>query len=335
MPPSIARIRLAGIVINRVASDSHEKVVRDAVAGLPVPVPVLGVLRRDDRLVWRDRHLGLVPVVEHSEAVAASLDRLSATVARSCELDAIVSLSRRAPAIEAGAPEMPRPVGRARIAVASGAAFSFSYVDNLEAMTAAGAEVVAFDPCHDPSLPEGTTGLLAGGGFPEVYADVLSDNRVLLDDVRARIGSGMPVWAECGGLVWMCDLLVDGQASTVKETSPVADGSGPLRRELVGAVDAEARMTTKLTLGYREATTTVATPLGPAGLRLRGHEYHYSTVEPPGSALTMTGRSGTATSGFGAERMLASYLHVHLANRPDIAEHFVAACSPARTRLPY
>jgi cobyrinic acid a,c-diamide synthase len=307
------RVRVAGLVLNRVGSPGHEALLRDALA--PSGIPILGVMMRDDRLLWRDRHLGLIPVAEHGDDVASSIDLLAELIAARCDLSAIARLATSAPPRRAGELAMAAPVagGPVRVAVASGPAFSFMYPDNLEALTAAGAELVPFDPCLDSALPAGVLGLVAGGGFPEVYAAQLSANTALLDDVRQRVANGLVTWAECGGLLWLCDQL-DGMA-------------------MAGAVRASAAMTQRLTLGYRTATSTAATPLGPAGLVLRGHEFHYSATDPDGDLFTLVGRHGTGSGGFGSDRMLASYLHTHLGARPDIAESFVGAC--AALRVPY
>ena len=304
-----SRLCIAGVLLNRVGSAGHEQMLRDALA--PLSIPVVGVLHRDDRLVWRDRHLGLVPVVERAGEIRASVDRLAVEIARTCDLDAIERIARRAPRAAVGELAEPRRVGAARIAVAAGPAFSFLYPDNLEALTAAGAEIVPFDPMTAPALPDGCVGLVAGGGFPEVYAAELAANRSLLDDVGARVRAGLVVWAECGGLLWLADRL-DG--------TPMA-----------GVVPTTATMTDRLTLGYRRATMRVDSPLGPMGTVLRGHEFHYSRCEPDGDAIELTAHHGRGTAGFAGERLLASYLHVHLGNRPDVAERFVGRA----LRLPY
>ncbi len=298
------QVAIAGVVLNRVGSDSHEDVLRRALA--PLGIPVLGALRRDERLTWRDRHLGLVPVVEHPAAVGAALDGLAAAVVDRVDLDAVARLAAGAPTRRVAAPPVPRPVGGARVAVAAGAAFSFAYVDNAEALTAAGADLVPFDPRHDPRLPEACDGVVVGGGFPEVYADELAANTALLADVRAHVARGGAVWAECAGLLWLAERL---------------DG-----RPMAGVVPTRARMTDRLTLGYRTARTTVASPIGPAGTALRGHEFHYSTADPPGDALTLDGRTGPTRAGHASPRLLASYLHVHLAAAPELAEAFVTTC---------
>jgi cobyrinic acid a,c-diamide synthase len=298
------RVRLAGVVLNRVASDSHEAMLRQAIE--PLGILVLGVLRRDPALTWRDRHLGLIPVIERQAEVTASLGRLGALIDRHCDLEAITAIARTAPATDTSPPLLPDKVADVRIAVAAGQAFSFSYPDNLEALRAAGAELVEFDPCTADRLPDGCAGLVAGGGFPEVHLDALADNTALLADVRRRVDDGVVVWAECGGLLWLGGTL-DGRA-------------------MAGVVGANGVMSDRLTLGYRQATTLVDTPIGPAGTALRGHEYHYSTVDPVGDALALSGRTGASVAGFGGPRMLASYLHLHLGARPDLATHFVRRC---------
>ncbi len=304
-------VQVAGVVLNRVGSDGHETLLREALA--PLGVPVLGALRTDDRLTWRDRHLGLIPVAEQPDAVRAALDRLADAVGERIDLDAVVRLARTAPdraVAGVAVPDRVVPSGRTvRVAVAAGAAFTFTYADTLDALAAAGVEAVPVDPAHDASLPEGTAGLIAGGGFPEVHAADLAANAPLLADVRTRVARGMPTWAECGGLLWLCRTL---------------DGA-----PLVGAVAADARMTDRLTLGYRTATAATASPLGPAGTSLRGHEFRYSTVEPAGDALTLSSRWGDRGDGFAGPSLLATYLHVHPGGDPTPVAAFARACTRA------
>ncbi len=263
-------VRVAGLVLNRVGSPAHESMLREALE--PIGIPVLGVLTRAEGLAWRDRHLGLVPVVEQREAIEKSLDRLADAVDASCDLDAISAIARAAPPLAAGGAPMARRSGRARVAVAGGPAFSFTYPDNLELLEQAGAELVPFDPRAEAALPAAVDAVYAGGGFPEVFVEELASNRPLLADVRNRMEDGLVAWVECGGLLWLSRSL---------------DGHG-----LCGALDAEGRMSDRLTLGYRRAHADVDTPLAPAGAELRGHEFHYSSLDPAGDALTMSGRNG-------------------------------------------
>ncbi len=299
------RVQVRGVVLNRVGSDAHQALLADALD--PLGVAVIGALRRDDRLRWRERHLGLVPVAERPGDVRQALDRLADAVGRSLDLDVLVALARGAPAISVGAPPVPRRTAGARVAVASGPAFSFMYPDNLEALAASGAELVPFDPCTTAALPEGVGGLVAGGGFPEIYAADLAANEPLLHDVRQRVRDGLVTWAECGGLLWL--------------------GRGLDDAALVGAIPAHARMTDRLTLGYRSARTRADCPIGGHGTQLRGHEFHYSSLEPAGKALELTGRTGSTRAGYASPTLLASYLHVHLGGDPTPAERFVATCA--------
>lgn len=312
-------IRVAGLVLNRVGSDSHETLLREALS--PLGLPVLGALRRDERLTWRDRHLGLVPVAERPAEVRAALAPLTASVAATVDLDGVVALARSAPRSAAGEIPLPpvwdhkpgdageRPRRRPVIALAGGPAFSFTYPELPEALVAAGAEVVPLDPRHDAALPTAATALIAGGGFPEVFAAELAANRPLLDDVRRRVAGGLPTWVECGGLLWLSRSL-DGVP-------------------LAGVVPADGRMSDRLTLGYREATTRAASPLGPAGTTLQGHEFRYSELDPPGDALELVGRLGSARAGYASPSLFATYLHVHPAGEPAAVAAFVRAASYA------
>jgi cobyrinic acid a,c-diamide synthase len=306
------RVRLAGVVCNFVGSDRHEDLLRRALA--TIDVPVLGVLRRDDALTWRSRHLGLVPVAEDPAAVAASLERLAAVIADRCDLDAIARAAGAAPPRPTTAPTLPSPTGRARIAVAGGRAFTFAYRDNLEALEAAGAELVPFDPLSASALPDGVDGLVAGGGFPEVYAEELAANAPLNAHVRARVGDGMVVWAECGGLLWLARSL-DGH-------------------RLVGAVDAEGAMAGRLTLGYRRAVATTDSPVAAAGTELRGHEFHYSRLEPAGAALALVEGPLPRSEGHAGPTLLATYVHLHLGGDPAPAARFVRTAAAQGRRRP-
>ncbi|MDP9404056.1 MAG: cobyrinate a,c-diamide synthase [Actinomycetota bacterium] len=303
-------VPIAGVILNRVGGEGHDALLRQALA--PLGMPVLGALRRDDDLVWRDRHLGLVPVVEHRQAVAASLGRLADAIARGCDLDRLVALARTAGERTVAEPPRARASGCARVALATGPAFSFVYPDNLEALEQAGAELVPFDPIADAALPTGCTGLYAGGGFPEVFGAALSANEPLRRDVGARIGRGLITWAECGGLLWLSRSLD--------------------QHPMIGAIAADSRMTGRLSLGYRRAVVRRPTPVAGPGEVLRGHEFHYSAVEPAGDGLDLSGQFGSGVAGHSSPSLLATYLHLHLGGDPTPAERFVAAAASAVAR---
>jgi len=302
-------VKVAAVVLNRVGSPGHETMLREALT--PLGIPVLGALPRHDGLRWRDRHLGLVPVAEEPAQVGAALDRLASTVAAHVDLEAVMALAATAPIRTCGQVPLPSPGPRIRVAVAGGAAFTFTYTDTLDALGAAGAEIVSFDPLTAEALPGDIDGMVIGGGFPEVYATDLAANRPLLDDLRDKVSSGLPTWAECGGLLLLAESL---------------DG-----KRLTGVIPAAATMTDRLTLGYRDAVTRTRTPLGPAGTRVRGHEFHYSTLEPAGDALLLSSRWGSRPEGWAGPTMLATYLHHHPGGDPAPTAGFAGACALRRT----
>jgi cobyrinic acid a,c-diamide synthase len=335
-------LRLGGVLLNRVGSDRHEDILRDALAG--TGIPVLGALRRDDQVAVPSRHLGLIPAAERQPAAQAAVRRLAALVGQSVDLDAVLALARTAtplttppwsppsalppaPAQPAGPPPAPaaplftpaQPAGpppiptgpprisaRPVIAVAGGSAFTFGYAETAELLTAAGAEVVAVDPLRDETLPPGTAGLVLGGGFPEEHASDLSANTRLRDAVARLARSGAPVIAECAGLLYLAQEL---------------DG-----RPMCGVLPVTGQMTSRLTLGYRDAVAAADSVLAPAGLAVRGHEFHRTAVSPASNespAWTL----GDRPEGFVHHGVHASYLHLHWAARPELAARFVRAAA--------
>ncbi|MDP9258979.1 MAG: cobyrinate a,c-diamide synthase [Actinomycetota bacterium] len=303
-------VRVAGVVFNRVGSDHHEQLLRDALADLGVAV--LGALRRDERVATPERHLGLVPADERESRARTALATLSDAVERYVDLDEVMRLARSAPET-AGPAWSPEPAGEtvrgARIAIARGPAFSFHYQENLELLEASGAELQGFDPISDEALPGGAGALVLAGGFPEVFGGELAANEPLRSEVAAFARSGKPVLAECGGLLYLAAEL-DGQA-------------------MCGALPVRANMTRRLTLGYREATALAATPWLEAGEKVRGHEFHYSQVEPTNgggqAAWKLAARGTERNEGYVAGGVQASFLHVHWAAFPQIASRLAAA----------
>ncbi|MEU3485340.1 cobyrinate a,c-diamide synthase [Streptomyces massasporeus] len=339
-------VRVGGVILNKVASDRHEELLREALE--QAGVPVLGVLRRAPQVDTPSRHLGLVPVAERRAAAVEAVAAMAAQVSEGCDLDALAGLARSAGALPGaawdaaeavsppppplpfpssrgsapstppegsapripGRPERPRPQAPDRlvVAVAGGEAFTFSYAETTELLTAAGADVVTFDPLRDEELPEGTAGLVIGGGFPEMYASELSANAPLRKAVAELAGSGAPVAAECAGLLYLCREL-DGLP-------------------MCGVLDARARMTERLTLGYRDAVAVGDSVLAAAGTRMRGHEFHRTAVEPGSGAEPAWGVRGPRprVEGFVERGVHASYLHTHWASEPGVARRFVERC---------
>ncbi|MET7757882.1 cobyrinate a,c-diamide synthase [Streptomyces sp. NPDC005389] len=328
-------VRIGGVILNKVATDRHEHLLREALG--ESGVPVLGVLRRAPAVATPSRHLGLVPVAERQAAALAAVAAQAEQVRRGCDLDALMALARSAPPLHAepwvaevgerrsaaggsvpalprtpagGTPTAPRKGGPRTpvVAVAGGAAFTFSYAEHAELLTAAGAEVVTFDPLRDEALPEGTSGLVIGGGFPEMYGEQLSANEPLRKAVAALAASGAPIAAECAGLLYLARSL---------------DGT-----PMCGVLDADARMSERLTLGYRDAVAVSDSVLAPAGARMRGHEFHRTVIEPGAGAAAAWGlrQPERRVEGFVQGGVHASYVHTHWAGSPEAAARFVEHC---------
>ncbi len=326
--------RISGVIVNKAGSVRHSD---EVVAALEATgIEVLGILPRDAGVEAPSRHLGLVPVAERPEA-SATLDRLAAQIAAHVDLTRVLAIAHTAPPLtgtpwapagrsDTGAVDGPGPheedTVRPVVAVAGGRAFTFRYAETTELMTAAGLDPVVFDPVTDTALPAGTAGIYLGGGFPEVHAADLAGNASMITSVRRAIAAGVPTVAECAGLLYLCR-TVDGVP-------------------MVGAVDADAAMSPKLTLGYRTAVADHDHLLGVAGRRVTGHEFHRTLVTPPATAGADAGwlLEGIADgfsldpAGTGAPTLHASYLHTHWAGHPTLAARFADAVHAHATRQP-
>jgi cobyrinic acid a,c-diamide synthase len=259
-----------------------------------------------------------VPAGEREALARDALEALAAAMARYADIPGIERLARAAPPLPgpAWSPQAAE-TAPARIAIARGPAFSFHYEENLELLAAAGAELAPFDPLRDEALPADAGALVLAGGFPEVFGAELEANAPLRAEIAAFAACGRPVLAECGGLLYLCAEL-DGH-------------------EMCGVLLAQGSMAGRLTLGYREAVAATATPWIEAGSRVRGHEFHYSQVEPLAGAApawTLSARGRSRNEGVVAGALQASYLHVRWAAYPQLAQRFAsaAATTPAAAR---
>lgn len=308
-------VHIGGVILNKAGSARHAEEVRDALE--VTGIPVLGVLYRDDALRTPSWDRGLIPAAERADAVH-SVNRIAARIADAVDLEQIMRIARQASALNAvpWQPELPGGGGeQAVVAVASGRAFSFRYSETLELLTAAGLQPVFFDPLTDECLPEGTQGIYLGGGFPggfpEGHATSLAANLPLRQGLRASIDAGMPVVAECAGLLYLCRSLDE--------------------EPMVGAINAHARMTSQLTLAYRNVTAPHDHLLATAGTQVTGHEYHRAALDPTGDSGWL---SEAGPTGFGTATMHASYVHTHWAGHPQLAERFCAAVRGYAKRAP-
>jgi cobyrinic acid a,c-diamide synthase len=298
-------VHIAGVILNKARTARHADEVREALA--PTGIPVLGVLPRDEGVQTPSRHLGLVPAAERTES-AGTVARMASAIAAHVDIEAVLRLAGGAAPLHGTAwdPmwEVQTPSrARAVVAMAGGRAFTFRYAETEELLRAAGCDVVEFDPLVDPALPSGTAGIYLGGGFPEVHAAELAENRSLIAELRAAVTAGVPTVAECAGLLYLCRTL---------------DGIS-----LVGAVPADAAMTTQLTLGYRTATSPADSLLAEAGTQVTGHEFHRTKVSPLEGRAAWTLPAGP--EGFATPTLHAAYLHTHWAGHPGLAQRFALA----------
>ena len=301
-------LKLAGVILNRVASERHYMMLADAIASR-CQTPVLGWIGREPTIAIPERHLGL-QTVEETETERLR-DALIAATAR-LDLDAITSLTCSLQ------PSAPAPVlsTNVRIGVARDAAFTFYYEDNLDLLRQAGAEIVFFSPLYDSTLPDCLDALYLGGGYPELYATELSSNKSMLQSISAFAASDKPIYAECGGMICTAASL------TTK------DGH---QHPMAGILPFRFEMTPRLVnFGYVTVTLNEDCLLGQAGTEIRGHSFHYSRMlDTPAAATTYTVEYSLSKrieqEGFRVGNVLASYIHLHFRAAPGIADHFVAA----------
>ena len=313
-------LAFAGLVCNRVGSRAHLELLGKATAGHP---PLVGGLPKEAGLAFPERHLGL-RTADRATVSDAQLAAWGDRVRDWFDLDAIVALARGAGPVPA--PPEPEAAAvasgavRCRIGLAFDAAFHFYYDDNLRRLAQLGAELVRFSPVHDARLPA-VDGLYFGGGYPEVHAEALAANATMRADVAAFAAAGGPIYAECGGLMYLATAIA------------TLDGR---RHAMVGIIPGEAEMRDRLAaLGYVEVETQEPTLLGAPGLRFRGHQFRYSelrlTAEVDRAYTVRRRRGGEVTrEGYRVGATLASYVHAHWASNPLVARGLVAACAEHR-----
>lgn len=313
-------VKLAGVILNRLGSPTHKTMIEGAMSA--IDMPVFGTVRRDDGLIMPERHLGLLPVEENSEQDV--VDRMGQAMAGQIDIDNIIKLANTASEICIIPDNVPNSVSmddKVRIAVAKDDAFSFYYPESIRMLEKCGAEIITFSPLRDKELPE-CDGIILGGGFPEMFAAQLNANTAMMDSIRAAAANDIPIYAECGGFMYLTKGLVDFDGNF----HPMCD-----------IIPCQVQMNNKLQMvGYVEAEMQLDTVLGKIGTKIQGHEFHFSSeiidegmdINGFSRAFTFTRMRNNAQypAGFARGNILGSYLHLHFLGCPEAAAHFVARC---------
>ncbi len=331
-------VRVSGVIFNNVASDNHARLLREAVETVLPAVRVIGCIPRSDQLAIPSRHLGLM-TVEENPLEQEFLDHLVEVTRANVDLGIFwsvatptdLAVSRTVPAPER------KTAAPVRIGVARDRAFCFTYETNLRLLEEAGAELCFFSPLVDSDLPAGVNGLYLPGGYPELFADTLAANDGLKRAIRDAIEGEMPVYAECGGFIYLTRGVEEASSDVVPNLQPLSTGETVAEEavrthEFVGIFPAITRMLPRRkALGYREVELRANSIIGPGGTVARGHEFHYSEMgEMPPEVERLyqvrKGQSDLGVEGYRYKNCLASYIHLHFGSNPSVAESFVESC---------
>lgn len=298
-----------GVIANNIASPRHLQLVKDAIEK-HCKAKFLGHLPKSTNFTIPSRHLGL-HLAEDEPLSKEAIEELISSITENIDLDEIVKIAQRKPANHASKTVAPLQVKpKVRIAVARDRAFCFYYQDNFELLEKAGAELIFFSPMTETKLPENIQGIYIGGGYPELFAEQLAENFSMKSEIKTAIENGMPCYAECGGFMYLTKSLTDAEQkkyamATIYNTSAIMNNK-------------------RSSLGYREVSLNEDCILGAKNSIIRGHEFHYSHIEPLDSKnIYSVDRGG---SGYSYKNCLASYIHLHFASAPNIADNFVQFC---------
>lgn len=308
-------LNVSGVILNRVSGEKHVQMCKSSIESI-TSVPVLGALPKNPELALPERHLGLVPTNEKNDPTAR-LGKISESVQANIDLNKIVEISKTAPPLPEVTTKRQEHVARVRIGVAYDEAFNFYYQDGLDVLKMLGAEIQYFSPVRDKKISENIDGLYIGGGFPEVLGRQLESNRGIRTSIKKKAEEGMPILAECGGLMYL--------------TKSITDFEGR-RYSMVGILDCETRMVRKLTLNYTDASVVKENILAKPGNSIRGHEFHFSRLDgvPRDVQFAYAMRRGSGIDGgrdgWMEHSILAQYMHMHFAATPKYASNYISTC---------
>ena len=302
-------INFAGVILNRLGSDSHKKIIVDALDKLGIKC--FGAIKRNEEFHLPERHLGLVPTTENKSADV--IKKICAAVDEQIDVDALIELAK-GQCVMRNAQCAIKISPTIKIAIAKDEAFNFYYGESLRELERRGAEIIFFSPLNDEHLPK-VDGLIIGGGFPEMFAARLEQNKNIRAEIFRAAQAGLPIFAECGGFMYLMKNLIDFNGKSF---------------EMCGVLDGSATMTNKLqTVGYVEAEILSDCVIGKAGDKIRAHEFHFSTATSTGDKIFKCRRMRTGNEYFAGatkKNLVASYLHIHFAGCPNAAKNFVDAC---------
>ena len=314
------RVNIIGVILNQVASDRHLELLETALNR--IKISILGVIRRKEAVTIPDRHLGLVPTSELSN-LNSVFDHLAELAKKSFDWERLLPLIAHKSATDTQSLPNKLQLPKIRIAIARDRAFNFYYQDNLDLLRELGAELIFWSPIKDQNVPDNLQGLYFGGGFPEMFASSLAENKNILQQLKQIIQAGIPTYAECGGLMYLCEQLVD-----LKQQS----------WSMVGVIPSTVTMEAKLTLGYRRAIALQDSPLVPAKQIVVGHEFHRSKLifnasNPQWELQGFHQSSSKLTEGWNIKHLHASYLHLHWGVSTSLAQRFIRHCRNYKTSL--
>jgi len=332
-------INLQGVILNRVKSSAQEKILREALSDLNIPV--LGALPKEGALHLPERHLGLVPVGENG-LLEGFIDTLSQLITKHIDLQQVENIMLGAPDLQEStfletklstrsvlspdlntallSARLVAPERKFRLGLAWDEAFLFYYQDALDLAERLNYTIIPFSPLHDSALPQDLDGIFLGGGFPELHLDRLSGNLSFIDSLRSYAASGKPVYAECGGYMYLGQSIMDFEGREVP---------------LAGIIPLKAEMTKRLQgIGYRRGVFQSDNFLGPRGTAVQGHEFHYSRVsyerEFPAAYELFKGGQADRMEGYARDNIVASYLHLHFSGQQELLEHWFKMSSRGR-----